>query len=142
MKQFCINQTVKKFGINNVRIFGMMHQLEHLMPSLGLGFVSTDGPVIRAEMSLSESRYEVKDGYKITLKSTDSTVGIEHFYQMDFNSLVESGVFNVYVITNDGYMPVYVTVKDLQPVKENCFLNLFTTHPVFQPNFFKLELVG
>ena len=48
-------------------------------------------PEVWAEFKVVEEQYKVDDGYKIELRAIDPIYGKETFYQMDFESMLESG---------------------------------------------------
>ena len=59
---------------------------------LGLvSYTSTTDKEKWVECVVDEERYKVDDGYKITLRALDENYGIQHYYQCDFMSLMESG---------------------------------------------------
>lgn len=76
-------------GIENFRCFAKMGKIEAVTP---FGFCLVSGNrETWTECKIDESRYKVKDGYKITLRSLDPAFTYDHYYQCDFMSMVEGG---------------------------------------------------
>jgi len=59
-------------------------------------WTSTSDPEAIVPATIDESRYKVKDNYKITLKSLYDAFGSEHFYIRDLESLIKNGHVKFY----------------------------------------------
>jgi len=101
------------YGVKNLRFFIPMHPLEMFGFIPGIGFKSSDTPTEIVECEIDESRYQVADDYKITLKAIENhesgskLFGKEHFYITDLENLIErSDEFRVFVLTIDGYCEI------------------------------------
>lgn len=70
--------------------FILMRPLEY-MPLLGLAFTSSSSKEKWVECKIVEDRYKLSDNYKVTLEALEEGYGREHYYQMDFESLLEKG---------------------------------------------------
>ncbi len=87
----------------NTHYFILTRPLDYI-PILNLYIGKTYGyghPEVWAEFEVIEDQYKIEDGYKIELKAIDPIYGRETFYQMDFDSMVESGI-NIIKKTNDN----------------------------------------
>lgn len=93
-----IKENILDKGIENVRFFTQMGQIETILP-WGMDIVSGNKETW-VECKVDESWYEVVDGYKITLRSLDGRYTYEHYYQSDFESLVQSG--NILIKENES----------------------------------------
>jgi hypothetical protein len=69
----------------------------------GIAFRNSNSPETMQECTVDESRYNVQDNYKITLKALDPSYGQEHFYISDLESLIENNpTHKVYVLDGDN----------------------------------------
>lgn len=76
-------------GIKNFRCFVKMGKIETITP---FGFcIVNENENTWTECYIDESRYNVDDGYKITLRSVDPHFSYEHYYQEDFESSIRDG---------------------------------------------------
>ncbi len=90
----------------NLEEFAKYHKTESLLvmaklrPVRHILFVSytssNDEPVL-VPCTIDESRYKMKDGYKVAIKSIYEGFGGETYYLSDFNSLWHSGAIKVFV---------------------------------------------
>lgn len=109
MTTFDLVALAQEFGIKNIRIFAPMRPLEMIGFIPGIAFKSSDSEEKVVECEIDESRYKVKDNYKITLKSIDKPdngafFGKEHYYISDLNSIIgRDDRYSVYAVTIDGY---------------------------------------
>ena len=85
-------------GIENVRFWTLMHPLNNI---LGIGFTCSSDPEYWVECKIDEDRYKVAEGYKITLQPIDNRFSKEHYYQSDFESLVNKGYILLKKSNND-----------------------------------------
>lgn len=117
MKHFNIKEAVATYGIKNIRVFGNGTEVSKSFP-----YLSTDLDMV--EYALSESRYLMSENYKLTLEAVIKdcqeidTIPPVHHYISDFNSLVNSGCYRVFVVNVDDYTlispPASVEVADEQ----------------------------
>lgn len=115
VSDFNIADAVESYGINNIRIFGPATPFDLKIPFMGIGFKSSDAEPILAEFMVQQ----IDGTYKVHLRAIREEIfGTERSYQSDFNYKVNSGVYGVYVLTPDGYMPVCVNVKDVVVSKQ------------------------
>jgi len=84
-----IKENILDKGIENVRFFAQMEQIEAILP-WGMAMVSSNNTTW-VECKIDEDRYKVEEGYKLTLKSLDPRFTYNHYYQSDFESLVKEG---------------------------------------------------
>lgn len=78
------------YGIDKTKhYFVPMHPVESIF---GISFTTSSSEERLVECEIVEERYKVEDNYKVTLKSIEPGYGYEHFYQLDFKSLLASGV--------------------------------------------------
>lgn len=103
-----IRALVKEYGVKNVRVFAPLFrlQLSGIIP--GLAFKCSDDIPVDTECEIVETRYKVSEGYKITLKALDPAFGYEHYYQSDFDAMVERNPesYRIYILNIDGYEKV------------------------------------
>lgn len=99
-----------EYGVKNLRFFIPMRPLEMMGIIPGIAFKSSGTPEEIVECEIDESRYEVADNYKITLKAIEDPetatklFGKEHYYISDLESLIERDErFRIFVLTIDGY---------------------------------------
>lgn len=103
MNHFDIQEIASTYGIKNIRVFGEGTVTASTFPYAGV-------PDQMVEYRLVESKYSMKENYKLTLspcKNKELCVqGIqnpEHLYISDFNKLVNDHIYRVYVLDSDGY---------------------------------------
>lgn len=85
-----ITKKIIEAGIDTVRFVVPMRPLQ-LVPILGIAFTSSGDEMVKQVCRIDETRYEVENNYKITLRAEDPAYGYESFYLMDLNSLVREG---------------------------------------------------
>lgn len=90
-------QAILHDGIENVRFFVPMHPLEGIAEFVT--FTSSTTPEYLIECKIDETRYKVKEGYKITLKAINPAFGWDHYYTCDLFSLIKSG--HIFIKTSD-----------------------------------------
>lgn len=128
VSDFSIADAVRLYSISNIRVFGPATPFDVTLPFMGIGFKSSDTLPVRAEFVIDKTKYyPLEDSNKIGLCAIDQeTFGTDYFYQSDFNYKVNTGVYSVYVLTPDGYMPVCVNVKDVISEQESKLINWFS----------------
>lgn len=84
-----IQENIIDKGIENVRFFAQMGQIEMILP-WGMACVSGNKETW-VECKIDERRYKIADGYKLTLKALDERFTYQHYYQSDFEGLIKSG---------------------------------------------------
>lgn len=89
-------QSIIHDGIENTRFFVPMHPLEGIRGLVT--FTSSSTPEILVECRIDETRYKVKEGYKITLRAINPAFGQDHYYTCDLLSLIKSG--HIFIKTN------------------------------------------
>jgi hypothetical protein len=83
------------YGIDkNAHYFALMN------PICGFGFFADGNKHDWVECEIVEDRYEVDDGYKVTLKPLDPYHARQDYYQCDFIALMKSG--HIVKKTNDS----------------------------------------
>lgn len=123
VSDFSIADAVESYGINNIRIFGPAWPFDVTLPFMEIGFKSSDAEPVRAEFMI----HRVDGTYKVHLRAIrEEMFGTKRFYQSDFNYNVNTGVYSVYVLTPDGYIPVCVNVKDVISEQESKLINWFS----------------
>lgn len=89
-----ILELVRKHGIENILVMAKLLPLRKVMC---ISYTSSsDTPSLVPCHIEKGGRYDVYDGYKLTLVPIEEVFGKESFYQSDFNSLVEQGHIQVY----------------------------------------------
>lgn len=98
-----------EYGVRNLRFFAPMSKLQYAGVIPGIAFRTSNSPEEIVECVISESRYKVLDGYKITLRAVNPEYGQEHYYQSDLESIIRNNPdrIRVYVITIDGYTQIH-----------------------------------
>lgn len=84
-------------GISNVMFLIPMRPIHTIF---FISYTSGEDKTILVPAVIDESRYKVKEGYKITLKSIYESFGSESFYQSDLKKIIE-----------DGHVQMFVNVK-------------------------------
>lgn len=84
-----IKENIIDKGVENVRFWTKMN-MTHYFPLLRLVYTTNDQEYW-VECKVVEDVYPLKKGYKITLQPLDERFSKKHYYQSDFESLVESG---------------------------------------------------
>ena len=81
---------MKGFAINkNSHYFCQMEKFAVITP---FGFGMTSGDFSWVECEISEDRYKLSEGYKISLRPLDRRFAGRDFYILDFESLLEEGL--------------------------------------------------
>jgi dissimilatory sulfite reductase (desulfoviridin) alpha/beta subunit len=103
MNHFDIQEIASTYGIKNIRVFGEGTVTTNTFPYASV-------PDQMVEYRLVESKYSMKENYKLTLSPCKNkelcAQGIqnpEHLYITDFNTLVKDHIYRVYVLDSDGY---------------------------------------
>ena len=82
-----------KTNIDTVRFIVPLNKIMFAIGGIGLADGNSHDLV---ECFVSEERYELKENYKITVIPVDTVpYGKEHFYLMDFVSLIEQGTIKI-----------------------------------------------
>lgn len=105
-----IQENIIDKGIENVRLFAQMEQIDFIIPQIGIAITSLSN-VTWVECRIDESRYKVADEYKITLVSLDERYSYRHYYQSDFESLVKKG----YIIIKNNDLTHIKRIKWAEP---------------------------
>jgi hypothetical protein len=97
-------------GVENIRVI-MPGRVLHSV--LGL-MTYTDGEMTTAPVvfTISEERYKVADKYKVTLVPTVPGVAVEHFYQIDLESIVANGHARIVINVASGYEDYFNNAVD------------------------------
>lgn len=103
-----LKELAAEYGAKNLRFCVPMSKLEYAGIIPGIAFRSSNSPVEVVECLVNEDRYQVSEGYKITLEAVDPNFGKHHYYQMDLESILRSGpeTHRIFVITSDGYTQI------------------------------------
>lgn len=88
-----LKEIIAEKGVENIR-FAYPMAAEGTITPLGL-MVSHDGNTKVMKCKITEERFKIKDNYKISLTPSDEEWYTEHFYWMDFVSLIERGVIKI-----------------------------------------------
>ena len=92
--------------------FAMMEKIDDIVPVLGISVSS--GFCNWCECVIDESKYLVKDGYKVTLKPLDPNYRSADYYQIDFIHSLQSG--HIIEKISDTQRIVYVEeTEDIGP---------------------------
>lgn len=103
-------------GIENVRFFAQVGKIEAIIGNFS---VSSSNKTTWVECKITEDRYKVSDGYKITLQPLDYMNYVsENYYQSDFESLINSG--NILMKENDGDCVEHI--KWIEPLCGSAYL--------------------
>lgn len=78
-------QSILHDGAKNVRFLAPIRPFEKSM-----GITSSDTPKNLLECYIDETKYKVKEGYKITLKAIDPAFGWSHYYYTDLLDLIRN----------------------------------------------------
>ena len=89
-----LQRKIEEIGIDNC-MFIIGFQPVHTVMGL-ISYTSGCDEYTKLPATIDESRYKVKDGYKITLKCTIPEFGSHSFYQSDLASIIEGGHANIY----------------------------------------------
>lgn len=81
-------------GIKNCLFLVPMKPLRIMF---GTTFTSSSDEDVIVPCRISEERYRVAEGYKITLQSIYSLSASEHYYLSDLNKLIESNIIEMFV---------------------------------------------
>jgi hypothetical protein len=102
--KYDIRDLALKYGVENIKVITKFSPLNRIFI---ISYTSSSDPQVLFIGAIDESRYDVADGYKITIKpidNKDSTPAIpnvelakETFYQSDFNTLWQEGFIEVLV---------------------------------------------
>lgn len=82
--------------LRNMHFFAQMEGVRSI-PILGIGI--SDGNCTWRECVIDEERFPLEENYKITLRAIDGSYGYEHYYMMDFLSMLEQGAI---LVTNQN----------------------------------------
>ncbi|MCM1121176.1 MAG: hypothetical protein NC416_01195 [Eubacterium sp.] len=83
-------EIMNRYNIDKTKhYFAKMDIVHMVVPRFGI--VVSNGKQGWVECEISEDRYKVNEGYKVTLKPIDPRFMAHDFYQMDFNSLLKDG---------------------------------------------------
>lgn len=74
----------------NKHYFVLMRPI-NIVPFIGWAYTTSSDTEKWVECEVSEDRYQLKDGYKVTLQAIEGGYGRKHFYQSDFESLINQG---------------------------------------------------
>lgn len=85
---------------------------------LGIQMKSSNDPTTWVEATIVEDRYNVDDGYKLTLAAIDPLYGTESYYQCDFVSLLNKGI----IIKKDEHHQRVEHFKCAELLCDNVFL--------------------
>jgi hypothetical protein len=96
MKRFDLVNTIFKAGINNCRFFIDMRPV-HPIPFLGIGYTSSSDHTRSVPTLIQPDRYDIKDNYKISLKSMFTRFGSESFYLSDLAHHLEKGYAQLFI---------------------------------------------
>lgn len=102
-----LSELVEEYGVANLRVFMPMSRLQYAGLIPGVAFRCGDSPMERVECRIDESRYQVRDRYKITLAGP-AEFGREHYYQSDLETILRENpdTHQVYVVSIDGYQRI------------------------------------
>jgi hypothetical protein len=88
-----LQRLVNKKGIENILFMVPMRPIQTIAY---ISFKSSNNKEVMVPCKINEERYNVNDGYKITLECIYSKYGKEHFYQSDLVLLIEKGIIEVF----------------------------------------------
>jgi hypothetical protein len=84
-------------GIENIICRVPMRPLQKL---LCFTLTHSSTKPVTVDCVIDETRYKIKDGYKITVRALDESFGSEDFYLMDFARIVKDGIISLRQIKN------------------------------------------
>lgn len=99
-----LNELVNEYGEKNLRFFLPVYLLLTTFPSFS--WVDPDDQKNQelVEFTIDQSRYRVRDGYKIGLKSLDWRYEVNPYYILDLKKLIrEDPNIRVCILHGDGY---------------------------------------
>ena len=100
----------------NAHYFALMRPVYRTI--FGFCYTSSTDDEKWVECVIDERRYKIDDGYKVTLRAIDENYGIEHYYQSDFNRLMELG----YIIKKTSSSQHVELIKNYSPLTDNVYL--------------------
>lgn len=96
-----ILKLIEEVGINNLLFITNMEQIRTYFGMISL--TSSSDPDILVLCKIDETKYKIKDGYKIRLKALDQKIGISaytDYYISDLDSLINDGQISVLKVLN------------------------------------------
>lgn len=84
----------------------------NIVPFIGWTYTTSSDTEKWVECEVVEDRYKLEDGYKVTLQSIENGYGREHFYQSDFESLINQG----FILVKEGKSQHVELVKWYEPI--------------------------
>lgn len=111
-----IKENILDKGVENVRFFAKMGKIDYVFP-FGVEIASSSNTTW-TECKIDERKYKVLDGYKITLISLDSEYSYEHYYESDFESLVQEG----HIIIKNSESDHIEHIKFIEPLYGDVYI--------------------
>lgn len=84
----------KKIEVSKCLFLFPMRPLRNIM---FITYTSSSDEMVTIPCTISEEKYKVKDGYKVTLKSIYPGFGKEHVYISDLCNLLNNGYCKLYI---------------------------------------------
>lgn len=117
-----LKQLVEFYGAKNLvfvmEVAGFDRSTLGITAPMGFGFVSDSFTSVEA-FKIDETSDKLSDNYKISLVSDSVLVPKQRPYLFDLTNNIRSGYCNIYVETEDGYDPVFVTMKGVEDPQES-----------------------
>jgi hypothetical protein len=114
---------ILKIGVTDVRIFAQMAKITAIVPFMPIALSNPDDRTW-VECTVSETRYSVSEGYKITLCPVfphHREYAMEHYYQSDFQRLYEFGM--ILFKTEEGQHVERIKWIEQIPGSNACFVH-------------------
>ena len=90
-----LKEIILKSGIENCLFMIPMLPLRKLS-MFGIAWKSSRDEYVKVPAKITQERYPIEEGYKITLKSIYPKFGKDDFYQSDLKSLIEEGYVELF----------------------------------------------
>lgn len=89
-----LKEKIENAGVDNCLFIVNMRPLHTL---LGLKYKRGDDEYVPVPAVIDESRYKIKDNYKITLVAAYVIFGSEHYYISDLENMIKKGQASFFI---------------------------------------------
>lgn len=111
-----LKEIIEENGIENVMFIADMKPLNTI---LGFGFTSSSDPDFAVPCKISEKRYKVSEGYKITLQPIYPQFASENYYQSDLQMMINQGMVKMFIQESSSRIPTVEYQKAMKFFKDN-----------------------
>jgi len=97
-----LKKLIEDVGVNNLLFLANMKQIKTYFGLISL--TSSSDPDMLVICKIVETKYKVKDNYKITLQALNQKIGIkaqEHYYISDLEQMINSNQIGVLHVINN-----------------------------------------